>query len=103
MNQDEDLKAKAAHDKLQERLAAMKAKKAQPTPPKVTRQIREGETIPFEDLKANKDLPSNVDLQKKELYLSEADFNKYLNMSKSQFMGLPKWKQDKVKKELGIF
>jgi len=103
MNQDEDLKAKAAHDKLQERLAAMKAKKAQPTPPKVTRQIREGETIPFEDLKANRDLPSNVDLQKKELYLSEADFNKYLNMSKSQFMGLPKWKQDKVKKELGIF
>jgi len=27
MNQDEDLKAKAAHDKLQERLAAMKLKK----------------------------------------------------------------------------
>jgi len=103
MNQDEDLKAKAAHDKLQERLAAMKLKKSQQTPSKTSRTLREGETIPFEELKAGKDLPSNIDSNRKEIYLNDSDFATHLKMGRSEFEKLPKWKKDKIKKELGIF
>jgi len=102
MNQDEDLKAKAAHDKLQERLAAMKLKKGAP-PTKTARLLREGETIPFEDLKAAKDLPTNVDTNRKEIYLNDNDFALHLKMGRQDFERLPKWKKEKIKKELGIF
>jgi len=103
INQDEDLKAKAAHDKLQERLAAMKMKKTQPAAAAPKRILKEGETIPFEELKAAKDLPVNLDTNRKEIYLSDRDFATYLKMGRGDFEKLPKWKKDKIKKELGIF
>jgi len=97
------VQAKAAHDKLQERLAAMKLKKAQGSPTKVARLLREGETIAFEELRAGKELPTNVDTNRKEIYLSDDDFATHLKMGRSDFERLPKWKKDKIKKELGIF
>jgi len=49
------------------------------------------------------DIPSNVDPAKKEEYLSEAEFTKVFGMDKNQFMGLPKWKQDNLKRNKQLF
>ncbi|XP_029444229.1 villin-like protein [Rhinatrema bivittatum] len=49
------------------------------------------------------DLPDGVDPTKKEMYLSDADFLHILKMSKADFYKLPKWKQQNMKKETGLF
>jgi len=102
-NQDEDLKAKAAHDKLQARLEAMKLKKAQGSTQKQTRMLKPGEKLSYAELKAATDLPSNIDTNKKEDYLSDADFASLFKVSRAEFERTPKWKKDKIKKELGLF
>jgi len=102
-NQDEDLKAKAAHDKLQARLEAMKLKKAQGSTQKQTRMLKPGEKLSYAELKAATDLPSNIDTNKKEDYLSDAEFASLFKVSRADFERTPKWKKDKIKKELGLF
>ncbi|BES89474.1 actin Hypothetical protein [Nesidiocoris tenuis] len=48
-------------------------------------------------------LPSGVDYQHKEIYLSAADFSSVFGMKYSQFTELPKWKQGSLKKNVGLF
>jgi len=102
VDQDDDLKAKEAHEKLQARLAAMKAKKKEPEK-KAARMWKPGDAISFADLKSGKDLPDNIDKGNKEIYLSDAEFQQYLKMDRGAFTSTPKWKRDKIKKELGIY
>ncbi|KAM3927979.1 villin-1-like [Leptodactylus fuscus] len=53
--------------------------------------------------KVAEDLPDGVDPSKKEMYLSDGDFANIFGMSKAQFYQLPKWKQQNVKKQYGLF
>ena len=48
-------------------------------------------------------LSAGVDPAKKELHLSDADFQSAFGMSLSEFQGLAKWKQTAAKKKVGIF
>ncbi|XP_073437576.1 villin-like protein isoform X1 [Dendrobates tinctorius] len=49
------------------------------------------------------DLPDGVDPTKKEMYLSDGDFANIFGMPKAEFYQLPKWKQQNVKKQKGLF
>ncbi|XP_067001407.2 villin-1 [Anabrus simplex] len=48
-------------------------------------------------------LPDDVDVLHKELHLSKEDFSKHFRMEYGQFSELPAWKQNNLKKEVGIF
>ncbi|XP_077997526.1 uncharacterized protein LOC144450723 isoform X6 [Glandiceps talaboti] len=47
--------------------------------------------------------PEGVDPKKLEAYLSNEEFEEVLGMSKDDFYQLPSWKQNNVKKEVGLF
>ncbi|XP_072269487.1 advillin-like [Pyxicephalus adspersus] len=49
------------------------------------------------------DLPDGVDPTRKEMYLSDSDFANIFGMPKAQFYQLPKWKQQNIKKQNGLF
>ncbi|XP_047950230.1 villin-4-like isoform X1 [Salvia hispanica] len=59
----------------------------------------EGLTVyPYERLKTTSTDPvSDIDLTKRETYLSSAEFKEQFGMSKDAFYKLPKWKQNKLK------
>lgn len=48
-------------------------------------------------------VPEGVDPRKKEDYLSNADFQLHLGMTRADFSGLAKWKQEQAKKRAGLF
>ena len=51
------------------------------------------------DIRGREDL----DPSRKEDYLSDADFNEAFKMTRAQFAGQPKWKQQTKKREAGMF
>ncbi|XP_040208728.1 villin-like protein [Rana temporaria] len=53
--------------------------------------------------KNTEDLPDGVDPAKKEMYLTDSDFANIFGMPKAQFSQLPKWKQQNIKKQHGLF
>ncbi|XP_052426396.1 supervillin isoform X14 [Carassius gibelio] len=59
-------------------------------------------TYPLADLQA-RPLPEGVDPLRLEIYLSDEDFEKALEMSRSEYEALPGWKQVNVKKAKGLF
>ncbi|XP_064021336.1 villin-1 [Pogoniulus pusillus] len=63
------------------------------------------ETFPLEVLvnTAAEDLPRGVDPSRKEYHLSDQDFQTAFGMSRSAFSNLPLWKQQKLKKDKGLF
>jgi len=46
---------------------------------------------------------ANIDLTKKEAYLSDDEFLKLFKCSRDEFDKQPKWKKDQKKKELKLF
>uniref|UniRef100_A0A8C9T678 Villin like n=1 Tax=Scleropages formosus TaxID=113540 RepID=A0A8C9T678_SCLFO len=70
-----------------------------------TRAIIKATGIPAELLinKGPGELPNEVDPGKKEEYLSDADFELLLGSSRTDFNRLPKWRQNHLKKEAGLF
>ncbi|XP_026814531.1 supervillin isoform X1 [Rhopalosiphum maidis] len=48
-------------------------------------------------------LPDGVDPTRLELYLSPASFKGLLDMNKTEFLQLPKWKRTKIKQSVGLF
>jgi len=55
-------------------------------------------------LQAKKELlPSDVNPDKREEYLSDEDFNKHLKMGKGEFSRSPTWKRNQKKKDAGLF
>ena len=54
-------------------------------------------------VEGGKEVPEDVDLARKEMYLDDDTFMALFNMDKSQFVALPKWRQVAKKKELGLF
>ncbi|KAM6078165.1 villin-1 isoform 2-T4 [Theristicus caerulescens] len=63
------------------------------------------ETFPLHVLvnTAAEDLPQGVDPSRKEYHLSDKDFQAVFGMSRSAFGNLPLWKQQKLKKDKGLF
>ncbi|XP_075286319.1 villin-1 isoform X1 [Opisthocomus hoazin] len=63
------------------------------------------ETFPLDVLvnTAAEDLPRGVDPSRKECHLSDKDFQAVFGMSRSAFGNLPLWKQQKLKKDKGLF
>ncbi|XP_052467373.1 supervillin isoform X15 [Carassius gibelio] len=59
-------------------------------------------TYPLADLQAHP-LPEGVDPLRLEIYLSDEDFEKALEMTRSEYEALPGWKQVNVKKAKGLF
>ncbi|NXS86977.1 VILI protein, partial [Erpornis zantholeuca] len=63
------------------------------------------ETFPLDVLvnTAAEDLPRGVDPSRKEDHLSDEDFQAAFGMNRSAFSNLPLWKQQKLKKDKGLF
>ncbi|NWX55907.1 VILI protein, partial [Promerops cafer] len=63
------------------------------------------ETFPLHVLvnTAAEDLPRGVDPSRKEDHLSSEDFQAVFGMNRSAFSNLPLWKQQKLKKDKGLF
>ncbi|KAL7869372.1 hypothetical protein AOLI_G00133600 [Acnodon oligacanthus] len=59
-------------------------------------------TYPLAELQA-RPLPEGVDPLRLEMYLSDEDFEKALEMARSEYEALPGWKQVNVKKAKGLF
>ncbi|XP_054284246.1 villin-1-like isoform X2 [Macrosteles quadrilineatus] len=67
--------------------------------------FEEYEKFPIDVLKEKdpEKLPLNVDATRKELHLSRDDFSSTFGMSFEHFNSLPKWRQDNLKKKVGVF
>lgn len=65
----------------------------------------EGLTIyPYERLKTTSAEPvTDIDVTKRETYLSAIEFKEKFGMAKDAFYKLPKWKQNKLKMALQLF
>ncbi|GJN01838.1 hypothetical protein PR202_ga19139 [Eleusine coracana subsp. coracana] len=65
----------------------------------------EGRTIyPYERLTTTAEDPvPGIDVTKREIYLSSAEFGEKFGMSRAAFDKLPKWKQNKLKSSLMLF
>ncbi|XP_029310174.1 supervillin-like isoform X3 [Cottoperca gobio] len=59
-------------------------------------------TFPLAQLQA-RPLPEGVDPLRLEIYLSDQDFEKALEMNREEYEGLPGWKQVNLKKARGLF
>lgn len=55
------------------------------------------------DLLTKPPFPADVDINRKEDYLGEADFKKVFGMNKPEFEKLPKWKKTEMKKKAKLF
>ncbi|XP_048504657.1 villin-1 isoform X3 [Beta vulgaris subsp. vulgaris] len=59
---------------------------------------------PYERLKVTSDEPvSDIDLTRREAYLSKEEFQEKFGMTKRAFYELPKWRQNKLKIPLNLF
>ncbi|KAK4774587.1 hypothetical protein SAY86_009522 [Trapa natans] len=62
------------------------------------------EQYPYERLTTTSTDPvTDIDVSKREAYLSAAEFNEKFGMTKDAFRKLPKWKQDKLKMAVQLF
>ncbi|XP_050301678.1 uncharacterized protein LOC126739900 isoform X2 [Anthonomus grandis grandis] len=59
-------------------------------------------TYPLAEI-LHRPLPEGVDPTQLEIYLSDSDFEKLLEMTKEEFQKLPSWKKTALKKEKGLF
>ncbi|KAJ8750741.1 hypothetical protein K2173_015922 [Erythroxylum novogranatense] len=78
----------------------------------IQEDVKEGEaedeeglpTYPFERLKIGSEDPvTEIDVTKRETYLSSAEFREKFGMTKDAFYKLPKWKQNKLKMAVHLF
>eukprot|EP00257_Ricinus_communis_P011852 XP_002533373.2 villin-4 [Ricinus communis] len=78
----------------------------------IQEDVKEGEAedeeglpiYPYERLKINSTDPiSEIDVTKRETYLSSAEFREKFGMTKDAFYKMPKWKQNKLKMALQLF
>eukprot|EP01083_Nonionella_stella_P286274 974365_1 len=59
---------------------------------------------PYIDLRDNRpNLPKSVNLKELEEYLADDEFESIFKMSRTEFTKLPKWRQQKQKKNVGLF
>lgn len=56
---------------------------------------------PYEELRST--YPEDIDITKKELYLTDEEFLQLFGMTKDEYKILPKWKAERLKRNLGLF
>jgi len=64
-------------------------------------ELAAGTTFDIEILRGER--PEGVSPAEKEKYLSDAQFQEVFKMGRAEFAGLKLWKQQKLKKEAGLF
>ncbi|XP_058113251.1 villin-4-like [Magnolia sinica] len=78
----------------------------------IQEDVKEGEAedeeglpiFPYERLKVSSSDPvTEIDMTKREIYLSSEEFREKFDMTKDAFYKLPKWKQSKLKMALELF
>ncbi|KAF1876025.1 hypothetical protein Lal_00006656 [Lupinus albus] len=78
----------------------------------IQEDVKEGESeddeglpvYPFDRVStASEDPVTDIDVTKREAYLSVAEFKEKLGMAKNEFYKLPKWKQNKLKMAVQLF
>lgn len=74
--------------------------KAAPAPTSAKATGKAGETFSYEQLKTGVE---GIDITRKETYLSDAEFQTVMGLSKAEFENLPKWKQQAKKREVELF
>eukprot|EP00603_Paraphysomonas_imperforata_P008300 CAMPEP_0114439102 /NCGR_PEP_ID=MMETSP0103-20121206/15011_1 /TAXON_ID=37642 ORGANISM="Paraphysomonas imperforata, Strain PA2" /NCGR_SAMPLE_ID=MMETSP0103 /ASSEMBLY_ACC=CAM_ASM_000201 /LENGTH=1253 /DNA_ID=CAMNT_0001609825 /DNA_START=129 /DNA_END=3890 /DNA_ORIENTATION=- len=77
---------------------------ADPSQPKYRRKTTFNSRMiyyPYEELRDS--YPEQIDITKKELYLRDDEFQHHFGMSKEEYKTLPKWKADRLKRDLGLF
>nr|XP_016507624.1 PREDICTED: villin-4-like [Nicotiana tabacum] len=83
-----------------------------PKPETIQEDVKEGETedeeglpiYPYDRLKTTAADPvTEIDVTKRETYLSSEEFREKFGMAKDAFYKLPKWKQNKLKMALQLF
>ena len=57
--------------------------------------------FPYEVLRSS--FPDGVEPTKKEYYLSDEEFQKYIGMSKAEWDTLKQWRKDRKKLDIGLF
>ncbi|CAH8279986.1 unnamed protein product [Arabidopsis lyrata] len=61
-------------------------------------------TFPYERLKTDSEDPaSDIDLTRREAYMTSSEFKEKFEMTKNEFYKLPKWKQNKLKMSVNLF
>ncbi|KAL8152533.1 hypothetical protein V2J09_010293 [Rumex salicifolius] len=61
-------------------------------------------TFPYDRITTTSTDPiTDIDVTKREAYLSLAEFKEKFDMPKDEFYKLPRWKQDKLKKDIQLF
>ncbi|CAN8301556.1 unnamed protein product [Cochlearia groenlandica] len=61
-------------------------------------------TFPYEQLKTDSEDPAaDIDLTRREAYMTTAEFKEKFEMTKNEFYKLPKWKQNKLKMSVNLF
>jgi len=60
-------------------------------------------SFPLEKLLLGVTLPDKVEVAKRELYLSDSDFEKLFKMKKDAWLAQPGWKRDQAKKAHKLF
>ncbi|GAA0155569.1 non-motor actin binding protein [Lithospermum erythrorhizon] len=88
------------------------AEPSKPKPETIHEDVKEDEAedeeglpiYPFERLRTDSTDPvADIDLTKRETYLSSTEFKEKFQMEKDAFYKLPKWKQNKLKMSLQLF
>ncbi|XP_050373663.1 villin-4 isoform X2 [Argentina anserina] len=77
----------------------------------IEEDVKEGEAegeglpiYPYERVKTTSTDPvADIDVTKREIYLSSEEFREHLGMAKDAFYKLPKWKQNKLKMTVQLF
>lgn len=59
--------------------------------------------FPYSELMNNDALPETVDKTAKEMYLADEEFQEVFKMAREDFVQLPKWKQNGLKKKAKLF
>lgn len=69
-----------------------------------TKSFSDFPKFPLEKLQSSvDDLPEEVDKTRRELHLSEEDFKAVFKMDHAEFIKLPAWKQQNLKKAVGLY
>ena len=86
-------------------LGFMKANRASlvPSPAPETRPF--SDSIPYAELSVAKAGSSslNLDWSRKEQYLSDTEFSRVLGVSREEFEELPRWRQQRIKRDVSLF
>ena len=67
------------------------------------RSASDRDTWPYEQLRTGVAWPPGVSADERERWLSNAEFEKVLGVSREAWEKMPKWKRDRIRREADLF